>query len=120
MIYKILLIGNVIFSVTAQILLKSGMKKIGLVELNVNFFEKFKKMALSPYLWLAMTAFGVSFILYAIVLSKIELSRSYPIAIMSGIILIFIISVIFFNESINIFKIIGLILCIVGIVFLFK
>lgn len=120
MIYKILLLGNIIFSVAAQFFVKFGMQKVGLVELNVNFIEKLKRMAMTPYLWLAIVFYGVSFTLYAIVLSKVELSRAYPVAILGAVVLVFITSVVFFNESVNIFKIIGLVLCIVGLVFLFR
>lgn len=77
-------------------------------------------MVLSPYLWLAVMMYFISFTLYAIVLSRVELNRAYPIALLGGIILIFIISVIFFNESVNVLKMIGLVLCIVGLIFLFR
>lgn len=77
-------------------------------------------MALSPYLWLALVFFGISFILYAIVLSKVELSRAYPVALLGAVVLIFIISMIFFNETFNLAKILGLIFCIIGLVFLFR
>lgn len=120
MIYKILLLANVVTSVAAQLLLKTGMKKIGVVGLDANFFEKLKKMSLSPYLWFAILSFALSFVLYAIVLSKIELNRSYPVAIVSGVVLIYFISLFFFNETTNLIKIVGLVLCIVGIVFLLR
>lgn len=118
MIYKLFLLGNIIFSVAAQFMLKFGMKKIGVVPINLNILDKLKKMAQSPYLWLAILFFGISFVLYAIVLSKIELSRSYPIALLAAIVLISIISIVFFQESIGIYKIVGLTLCTGGIVFL--
>lgn len=120
MIYKILLLGNVVTSVAAQLLLKTGMKKIGVVGFDASFLEKLKKMSLSPYLWLAILSFGISFVLYAIVLSKIELNRSYPVAIVSGVVLIYILSLFLFNETATVIKVIGLVLCIVGIVFLLR
>lgn len=118
MIYKLLLLGNILFSVAAQFMLKFGMGRVGLVEMNVHFFEKLKKMALSPYLWAALLFFGISFILYAIVLSKLELSRSYPIALLGAVVLISTISIVFLHESISLQKIIGLALSTGGIIFL--
>lgn len=120
MIYKVFLLFNIVIAVTGQFLVKLGMKKIGLVEINLDIFEKFKRMAMSPYLWLAVMMYFISFTLYAIILSKVELNRAYPVAVLGAIVLTFIISVIFFNETFNVFKIIGLVLCIVGLVFLFR
>ena len=112
--------ANVATSVAAQLLLKYGMKKIGVVGFDANFLEKLKKMSLSPFIWLAIVSFGASFILYAIVLSKIELNRSYPVAIVSGVVLIYILSLFFFNETVTVIKVIGLVLCVVGVVFLLR
>lgn len=120
MIYKILLMANVVTSVAAQLLLKFGMKRIGVVGFDAGFLEKIKKMSLSPFIWLAVLSFGVSFVLYAIVLSKMELSRSYPVAIVSGVVLIYVLSILLFNETATVIKVIGLVLCIVGVVFLLR
>lgn len=118
MIYKLLLLANIIFSAAAQFMLKFGMQKIGLVQVNAQIWEKLKKMAVSPYLWLAIVFFGLSFILYGIVISKMELSRSYPIALLGAIILISVISIFFFHETFDSNKIIGLTLFVGGLIFL--
>ena len=118
MIYKILLLAGVIFSAAAQFILKIGMNQIGVVKINTDMLGNLKKMATNPLLWLAVLCYGVGFILYAIVLSKLELSRTYPVALLAAIILVSIISILFFNESVSIYKIIGLILCVGGIAFL--
>ena len=118
MIYKVFLLLNIIFSVAAQFMLKFGMQKIGVVKINADILSGLKRMAQSPYLWLAMVFFGLGFILYAIVLSKLELSRSYPIALLGVMVLISTISIVFLHESMSLPKIIGLILSTGGIVFL--
>lgn len=118
MVYKILLFVSVMFSISAQLMLKFGMSKVGVVKMNSNIFESLKKMSLNPMLWLAIISYGIGFVIYAIVISKMELSRSYPIVLMVSIIVISVVSIIFLNESISVNKIIGLTLCVGGIIFL--
>jgi len=120
MIYKIILIINVLFSVSANYLLKYAMNKVGIVSINKEVIFKLKTMVASPYLWISVIIYGLSFFTYAIVLSKMELSRSYPVMIMMSTILIFIISIIFFSETINIVKIFGIIFFILGIFLFFR
>ena len=120
MFYKIILICGMFFSVAAQFFIKTAMKKIGLVQINIGIIEKLKQMAHSPYLWIAIVCYGISFMTYAIVLSKIEINRAFPVTIMGATILVFIISVLFYHESVNLVKISGLILCLTGIILLLK
>lgn len=117
--YKLLIVINIFVAVAAQIFVKLGMKKVGQVELDTGILTNLKKMAVNPYLWLAVIVYFVSFTLYAIILSKADLNKAYPIVLIGGIILTFAVSILFFNESINPYQIIGLILCIVGFIFLF-
>jgi len=118
MIYKLFLLGNIIFAVAAQFMLKFGMGKIGVVAFNSQFLDKLKKMVQSPYLWLAALFFAIAFAFYTIVLSKLELGRSYPVALLGAVVLITVISVLFFNESMTGPKILGIAFCLVGIIFL--
>ncbi len=120
MIYKIILFGGMLFSVGAQFFVKAAMKRIGLVQLNVSFLDKLKQMAGSPYLWLALVCYAISFMTYAIVLSKVELNRAFPVTIIAATILVFIVSVVFYHESVNFNKVFGLILCLTGVIFLLR
>lgn len=118
MIYKILLFVSVIFSACAQIALKLGMNNLGVIKINADILGNLKRMSLNPMLWLAILFYAIGFIIYAIVLSKMDLSRSYPIALLAAIVIISVVSIIFFNETVSTYKIIGLILCIGGVIFL--
>ena len=120
MIYKLLLVVNIVVAVAAQVFVKLGMKKVGPVQFDANIIDKLKKMVASPYLWVAVFVYFISFTLYAIILSKVELNRAYPVALIGGIILTFIMSVVFFHESINSQQVIGLVLCVIGFIFLFR
>ena len=113
MIYKILLFVGVIFNVLAQLLLKYSVKDINL---KVNILRSLTKgIIFNPYVWCSLLLYGISFIIYSIVLTKLELSKSYPIASVAAILCIYIFSVLLFNESISIQKTLGILLSILGI-----
>jgi multidrug transporter EmrE-like cation transporter len=115
MIYKILLLIGIIFNVLAQIALKNAMNGMDLLTKNTSLLYKSKNMLLNPLFLCAVTLYGLGFILYAVVLSKVELSKAYPIASVGAIILVSISSILFLNESITIYKTIGIGFCIAGI-----
>ncbi len=73
-----------------------------------------------PAFWVALLSYGASFVLYLIVLSKLELSKAYPISSIAGIILIVAISIITFHEPLTFSKVLGIGLGIIGILLLFK
>ncbi|MCK4798003.1 MAG: transporter [Spirochaetes bacterium] len=119
MFYKILLFIGVLLNVLAQIILKIGMKKIDL-STYTNLLNKVKVVVINPFLLSSLFFYGVSFIVYSIVLTKMELSKAYPISSISAILFILIISVIFLTESLSIMKILGIVFCIIGIIFIFR
>ena len=57
---------------------------------------------------------------YALALSRMELSKAYPIIVTLNALLLIPIAVIFLNESLTIFKILGFIIIIVGLYFIHK
>lgn len=120
MIYSILLFIAIILNISAQVILKIGMRDLSFVGLGLNTVDKMKILLINPFFWGSLTLYGVGFVIYAIVLSKMELSRAYPISSISAITIIFLISILSLNESFNLYKISGLIFCILGILFLFR
>lgn len=120
MAYKILLLIGVVFNVIAQILLKTGMGGLNILETNRNIVGKLQLMFINSLFWGSVLCYAIGFLIYSVVLSKIELSIAYPVASIAAIILIFIISVLYLAETINITKIFGIIFCILGILMLFK
>jgi small multidrug resistance pump len=117
MFYNIVLIVAVLFNVAAQFLLKVGMKKISL---HGNYLTFGKEMFLNYFFWISLVCYGIGFIFYATVLSKMDLSKAYPISCIIAVILTVLVSVIFINETLTTSKLIGVILCIVGVFIIFK
>ena len=120
MIYKILLFVGVAFNVIAQFFLKFAMKNSSLIEDKASFIKKLIPLLLKPSFFLSIMFYGCGFLIYSVALSKLELSKAYPVSSVTAIVLIFIISLIFLSETINIYKIIGIISCIFGIFMIFK
>lgn len=118
--YNILLFAGVVFNVVAQILLKKGMRGTQVVEAGSSFMEKISIFLFNPYFWAAVISYGFGFIVYSIVLSKMELNKAYPISSVSIIILILIFSILFLNETITLNKVAGILLCVAGIIVIFR
>lgn len=112
----ILLIISVSLNATAQLMLKHGMNTIGAINSGTDFLQKIKLMITNYWLWFGLISYGLSFLIYMIVLSKIEVSRTAVVAFSSVTVIIFVFSAIFLNESFTVAKVIGLILCLAGCV----
>jgi uncharacterized membrane protein len=112
----LLIICATIFNICAQYLLKSGVVNIRFEYLSI---EIFKKMVISPFIWIGAFSYGLSFAFYILALSRGELSRISPISQTLVIVGVVVISIIFFHEPLSIMKVIGLGLLIVGTYILF-
>ncbi|MBU1118706.1 hypothetical protein KKH43_02415 [Patescibacteria group bacterium] len=113
------IILTIIFTVSSQLLLKWRVTAIieehGLLESKVSIISK---TLLDPLALLALFFAFVASLSWILALSKkIELSIAYPLTSMSFV-LVFIFSIAVFNESFSIFKVIGLLIIITGVVFL--
>lgn len=120
MIYKVLLFAGVILNVLAQLSLKVGMKQIGLIEINKNILLKLKPVLLNPYFWGGIILYGISFLVYSVVLSKLELSKAFPVSSVGAIILVVLVSILFLNESLTLVKLVGILFLIMGIIIVFR
>jgi len=74
----------------------------------------------NPLFLLGLVFYGFGFATYTYVLSKVDLGIAYPISSIGILIFITLLSIIFLNEQITLSRIIGLSLCIIGIIFIFK
>lgn len=115
--YYFLLIVGVIFNVVAQVFLKMGVQGVTftgeLLSITKMLFSNF-------YLWVALISYGIGFMLYALVLSRLDLSRAYPIASILAIILTVSISIVFMHEDASLRKIAGIGICLIGILVVFE
>ena len=76
-------------------------------------------MLLNPYVVIALILTLLAGVTWMIAMTKFEISYAYPFTVL-GLVLVTIISVVFFGESINTYKVSGIILIILGIVVISK
>ena len=95
-LYTFLLLVGIILGVTAQLSLKKGVDQVGVQKL----FSSFRKLALNPFIILGFLSYGISLLLWLVILSKLELSYAYPM-ISSGYFFVALASVVFFKEKVS-------------------
>ena len=84
--------------------------------------EKFSlafSMLLNPYIIIALILTLLAGVTWMIAMTKFEISYAYPFTLLA-LVLVTIFSFIFFGESINIYKLIGIVFIILGIVVISK
>jgi len=112
----------IFLSVSGLVLLKSGLAQtqllglFGLIKslLNLKFLLSHLKFVLG------ILCYGLSFITWMFLLSKKDLSNIYPLTVGIVYALIMVASVVFFHEQFTLYKIIGVVLIGLGILFLIK
>lgn len=119
MLYKGLLFLSLGFNVAAHVLLKQTMK-FTTFDGGESLHQKLIVLGLNPFLWVTIFCYGFGFAAYAIALSKVELSLAYPVTSVGSIILIVLFSYLIHSEGLDASKLAGIVLCIVGIVLIFR
>ncbi len=117
MIYKILLFIGVMFNISAHFLLKKGMQNVE-KGFESGIFPVIKAVISDPYLWVSAILYAVGFIIYAIVLTRVDISKAYPISSVLSIVSIFILAVIFLGEGVTLTKTLGCVFAISSIILL--
>ena len=116
---KFFLAFCIIFNVAAQLSIKAGISKIKSMELLTRLHKAIYLM-FNPLFLLGLVLYGFGFVTYTYVLSKVDLGIAYPISSIGILVIITLLSIFFLNEPLTRPKIIGVSLCIIGIIFIFK
>jgi len=106
---------SVVLGALGQVILKKGAVKSG--DLSLTLFSIHKEiinLMKIPEIIIGLILFGISFLLWIKVLSKNELSLSYPLVSLNYIIILFI-SVLIFDEPLTFKKILGTLLIVIGV-----
>jgi len=111
-----LLLTSVVFNVTANILLKKGVISFGGISGDkTRLLTELTKAAFSPFIILGLILYGFSFLIWLRVLTFNDLSRSYPIFATIVFLMTTAGSMIFLKENISAFKVLGMIIMLIGI-----
>ncbi|TKH46154.1 hypothetical protein C1I60_03230 [Paenibacillus terrae] len=112
----LLLFLAMLFNIVAQITLKHGINVLNFTGIS---FQSLIKLSTSPYIWFGAILYGVSFVFYIFALSRGELGRISPVSQALTTLGIVAVSVLIFHEPITVFKLMGIILLIIGTIIIF-
>jgi drug/metabolite transporter (DMT)-like permease len=111
---------SVFFSTVGQLLLKSGMNKLGSVTLSLNqLFPILWRMATNPGVFFGLALYLVGTIFWLAALSRVDLSYAYPFASLSYVVMLFA-SWMMFDEKITLARIVGTIVICVGVLLIYR
>ena len=105
------------FGVVSQLIIKWKMSAFSFDDYET-WQDKFAlafSMLLNPYIIISLFLTLLAGVTWMIAMTKFEISYAYPFTLL-GLVLVTIFSVIFFGESVNTYKISGIVLIILGIV----
>ena len=111
----------IFFGVVSQLIIKWQMSVFSFNDYET-WQDKFAlafSMLLNPYIIISLILTLLAGVAWMISMTKFEISYAYPFTLL-GLVLVTIFSVIFFGESINTYKIIGIAMIILGIVLISK
>ena len=114
----LLILSSVALNALAQLFIKQGMAKIGVVSLKLEqlwhmFLASFTNLPLIS----GMMCYAVSIVLWMVVLSKVNVSLAYPF-LSVGYIITAVLAYFLFNEPLTIQKCIGIAIICLGVVIL--
>jgi multidrug transporter EmrE-like cation transporter len=110
----------IITTVLSQLLFKQGMIILGHINFSItNVLSLIVNIIKNPYLLTGLFFYGVSFLLWLIVLSKLKLSIVYPITSINFV-LVILASYFLFGERLSIFQYSGISIIIIGVIMLAK
>jgi drug/metabolite transporter (DMT)-like permease len=116
----VLILAGVLLNAAAQVLLKKGMMIIGSVQPSIEaVLAMLPKLAVNACIWAGMACYGISVLVWLIVLSKVEVSYAYPFLSIGYIVTAFV-GWHFLGESMGIYKICGIAVICLGIGLLYK
>ena len=110
------ILGTVVFTVYGQVIIKWRIGRyVPLPDQAVRKIFFLVKLLLDPFIFSGFASAFVASLFWMAALTKFELSFAYPFMSLSFV-LVFIISILLFNDSVTLYKVAGLILIVLGIV----
>ena len=109
------------FGVVSQLIIKWQMSAFSFNDYET-WQDKFAlafSMFLNPYIIISLTLTLLSGVTWMIAMTKFEISYAYPFTLL-GLVLVTTFSVIFFGESVNTYKISGILIIILGVILISK
>jgi multidrug transporter EmrE-like cation transporter len=112
--FYVILALAILFNALANITLKWGVGQ-GSPLIIPDPLAAIKYFAANVWVWLGIALFGLAFVLYSVVLTRINLSVAYPVMTSMGLVLISLVSVLVFHEAISFWQTGGMVLIVIGV-----
>jgi drug/metabolite transporter (DMT)-like permease len=111
----LLILVSVCLNAAAQVLMRTGMLKIGEIGVSVQaLFKALPGIVSNGFLWLSIGCYGVSILLWMVVLSRVEVSFAYPF-LSIGYIVSAVVGYFFLGESLTPLRIAGITVICAGV-----
>jgi len=112
----IILVG-IFFASLGQVFWKLGMNAVGMID---SFsFNEIIKIFSNPYIFLGLVMYGLGTVFWLVALSNKDLSYVYPFIALTFIIVLFF-SRYLLHENVGIYRIVGTLIIIAGLIVVFK
>jgi drug/metabolite transporter (DMT)-like permease len=117
----VLILVAVVIGVIGQVSLKVGMNQVGAIDAGSlsRPMETLKRVFSTPLVWLGLGCYGVSALLWLVVLSRLDLSYAY-LMLASMYVLIPLVSWLFLGERIPPMRWVGMGVVVLGVVIVAK
>lgn len=109
----LLIVISVLLNCAAQLCMRKGMLIVGEVGMS-GLMQNIGCMLTNIWLWAAMCCYGISILMWMIVLSKVEVSFAYPF-LSIGYVVAALAGYYFFGESLSLSRIAGIIVICIGV-----
>ncbi|MFH1972774.1 MAG: EamA family transporter [archaeon] len=117
-IYLLLLLAVVLLGIVAQIFLKMGVNKAGILHFKEEtLFSLATKFILSKHIWIGGFLYALSTLLWIVILTKLDLSFAYPV-ISSNYFFVALISKFYFHDQVTWKRWLSIFTIIIGIIIL--
>lgn len=115
----LILIG-VLLNAFAQLVLKKGMSQIGAIQIDMSsIISMLFKVSTNFYIFLGLLFYVISFVVWLMVLSRVEVSYAYPF-LSIGYIIAAIVGYYYFGEAMTLSKISGILIICLGVFILYR
>jgi drug/metabolite transporter (DMT)-like permease len=111
----IYIIVSIIIAVTGQLILKTGISKIGEFEITLKtLFPLIFKILSNPFILIGLIFYTIGAFTWIFGLSKVPLSLAYPLLSL-GYVIVVACSAIFFHEHVSLIRWVGVLVVILGV-----
>ena len=110
-----LVLTGVLLNAAAQLLLKAGVKDLGVIQLTpATIWSAGLKLALEPHIVTGLFCYAVSVVVWILALSRVQVSIAYPMLSLGYVVTAFI-AWAFMGETVNAMRLSGIAVIILGV-----